>query len=169
MESYKYTKSVDAEVVNEAINLRTSLRSIYLGCHVHLNADGSAPEDNICLDFSRALTSSEQDEITVIINAYGPEYDLVVRKKIEKGTMTWAKAKGSEFLDQFSANNMYRQKDAATIKRLIEADKDLITSLKIGSLQTSLGYLMAKTPNADITQEEIDEFVLRMKIILGIP
>ena len=168
IEKYYYTKNVDAEILEEAINLRTSVRSEFVGCHVTKNGDGSVPTDNIELEFNRALTSSEQDEITAIINSYGPAYDLVVRKGLEKNTMNWAMEEGHKILRQFAANNIYRGKSAAQVKALITDYPAMINSLVTGSLQTALAEFASTTPDANISQDEIDEFVLRLQITLGL-
>lgn len=168
MESYKYTKVLDNEVLTEAIQLRTTLRNEFIGCHYAVATDGTAPIDNICLDFSRALTSSEQDEITNIVNAMGPTYDLVIRKSIEQNTMKWATEKGAEVLRQFAANNLYRGKTAEQVEALVTDYPDIIHSLLTGSLQTAYITFSNMVPDVNISQEEIDEFKLRLAVILGI-
>jgi hypothetical protein len=168
MEQYCYTKDLDIEVLDEAIKLRTSLRSVYIGSHIKINGDGSMPDDNVCIYFSRALISTEQDEITNLVNAIGPSYDLIIRKNIEKNTMVWAMSKGQEVLSQFAANNIYRQKTPAQITALVNNYASITTSLLTGSLTTAYQLFLQQQPDGNISQEEIDEFVLRLEIILGL-
>lgn len=167
-EKYYYTKDINAGVLNEAINLRTTLRREFIKCQVCSESDGSIQDDNIEIEFSRALTSSEQDEITNLINAIGPTYDLVIRKNIETNTMAWAEQKGQMILRQFAANNIYKQKTDDQVEALVTQYPDLIHSLITGSLKTSLKVFMTMVPDNNISREELDEFVLRLQIILGL-
>lgn len=168
MEKYFYTKNIDPEVLDEAIKLRTSLRSVYLSCFVNENEDGSVEDDNIEVRFTRALTSYEQDEITNLVNLVGPTYDLMIRKSIERNTMAWAMEKGKVVLAQFAANNLARGKSAQQVEALVTDYPDIIHSLLTGSLQTSYIIFSNMTADANISQEEIDEFKLRLAIILGV-
>ena len=169
MESYFYTKALNSEVLSEAINIRTSLRSVYDGCSYTTNSDGSVDTDNVELKFSRALISSEIDEITNVINAIGPAYDLVIRKHIENHTMNWALNQGQTLLAQFGANNLYAQKTPVQVEALATQYPELIHSLITGSLTVAYGIFITMQPDANFTQNEIDEFIIRMKIILDIP
>lgn len=171
MEKYFYTKEgIDSEVVGEAIRLRTTLKDVFIGGFTSdkRDAQGDIFDDNIELQFTRALVSSEQDEITGIINMIGPSYDLMIRKNIELNTMSWAIKKGSEILAQFGANNLYRGKTEEQIEALVTQYPELIHSLVTGSLQTTYGIFLAMVPDANISQEEIDEFRIRLQIILGL-
>ena len=167
-EKYYYTKNIDAEVLMEAIQLRTSLRSVFVGCHVTVNGDGTVDDDNIEIEFTRALTSPEQDEITNVVNAIGPTYDLMVRKGIQRNTMTWARRKGVELMDIFTSSNVYAQKSATQIRALVADYPVLMNSLMTGSLTTAYGEFLVMQPDANISQAEIDEFKLRLEIILGL-
>jgi hypothetical protein len=171
MEKYFYTKEgIDSEVLNEAIRLRTSLRVEFIGglTSDKRDANGAIKDDNIELHFTRALISSEQDEITSLVNMIGPSYDLMIRKNLEKNTMAWAIKSGQEIIAQLGANNLYRGKDASQIKALAIDYPDLVHSLITGSLQTTYGIFSVMAPSANISQEEIDEFKLRLEIILGL-
>lgn len=171
MEKYYYTKdNLNGEVVSEAIRLRTSLRHEFIGCMISNKHDENDVilDDNVELQFSRALVSSEQDEITAIINIVGPSYDLVIRKNIEQNTMQWALKTGQEIMAQFGANNLYRGKSAEQVEALVTQYPDLIHSLVTGSLQTAYGVFLAMQPDANINQEELDEFRLRLAITLGL-
>ena len=170
MQKYFYTKSVDSEVLNEAICLRTSLRKVIVGVLVsdELKPDGTPIDNNIELQFTRALTSAEQDEITNIINAVGPTYDLMIRKNIENDTMAWAMKQGQTILAQFGANNLFRGKTNVQVDALVTQYPDLIHSLVTGSLSATYRIFSAMTPDANISQEEIDEFKLRLAIVLGL-
>lgn len=167
-EKYYYTKNIDPEVLNEAINIRTSLRLEFIGCRVNIKSDGSIDDDNVELEFSRALVSSEQDEISNLVNEIGPSYDLAIRKNIEKNTMVWAMETGKTILSQFSANNVYRQKSNDQIDALVENYSHLINSLITGSLTKAYREFNQMVPDENISQEEIDEFIKRMQIALGI-
>lgn len=167
MESYSYTKWVETDILREAINLRTTIRKVVTSIRV----DGMPsifPDDNITIETSRALLSEEQDEITNIINAIGPSYDLVIRKNLEKNTMVWSIKTGQEILAQFGANNLYAGKTAEQVHQLATAYPELIHSLITGSLQTTYGIFLSMQPDANFTQAEIDEFTLRLAIILGL-
>lgn len=169
MERYFYTKDhIDSEVLNEAIRLRTTLRNIFIGSLTSekLDLNGAVFDDNIELQFTRALTSSEHDEVTNLINIIGPSYDLMIRKNIENATMSWAIKTGQEILAQFGANNLYRGKTAEQIEALVTGYPDLIHSLITGSLQTTYTVFTQMTPDANISQEEIDEFKARLEVIL---
>ena len=161
---------VDPEVLTEAINLRTTLRAEFLECYISDKRDmaGNILDDNIEMVFSRALTSVEHDEITNIINSIGPSYDLMIRKNIEKNTMSWAIKTGNEILAQFGANNLYRGKTPVQVEALVTSYPDLIHSLITGSLQATYAIFLAMPADANISQEEIDEFTLRLKIALGL-
>jgi len=167
MESYSYTKWVDTEVLREAINLRTTLRKIVTSIRVDGSPD-NYPEDNIIIETSRALLSAEQDEITNIVNAINESYDLVIRKNLEKNTMSWAIKTGQEILAQFGANNLYSGKTAEQVHQLATAYPELIHSLITGSLQTTYGIFLSMQPDENFTQDEISEFTLRLAIILGL-
>lgn len=172
MEKYFYTKSgVNSEVLTEAICLRTSLRKVFIGVSISEKISTETNnifDDNIEIQFSRALTSIEQDEITNLINMIGPMYDLMIRKNIELNTMNWALKTGQELMAQFGANNLYRQKTPQQIVELITNYSELINSLLTGSLQTAYGVFSTMHPDANISQEEIDEFKLRLEIVLGV-
>lgn len=167
-EVYEYTKVLDPEVLAEAIKLRTTIRSVFVGVNYSVNADGSAPTDNVQISFSRALNSSEQDEITAIINAIGPTYDLMIRKGIEQNTMHWAMEQGRILLAQFASNNLYRGKTQTQINELITNYPVLVNSLLTGSLTTAYITFSNMSPDSNISQEEIDEFTLRIAIVIGL-
>ena len=171
MEKYFYTKEgIDLEVLNEAIRLRTSLRQVFIGGYTSDKRDeyDRIFDDNIELQFTRALVSTEIDEITNLINIIGPSYDLVIRKGIEKNTMAWAIKTGAEILAQFGANNLYRQKTQDQVEALVTGYPELIHSLVTGSLTITYKVFTSMVPTANISQEEIDEFKLRLEIILGL-
>lgn len=167
-EKYYYTKNLDAEVLMEAIQLRTSLRSVFVGCHVLVNGDGSVSDDNIEIEFSRALISTELDEVTNIVNLIDSSYDLMIRKTIQRDTMTWARRKGVELMDIFSSNNVFANKTPTQVRALVANYPVLLNSLMTGSLQTAYGEFLTMVPDENIAQSEIDEFKLRLEIILGI-
>ncbi len=172
MEKIFYTKSgINVEVLTEAIQLRTTIRKELIGVLISekINPDtGLVCDDNIEIQFTRALVSSELDEITNLINMVGPMYDLMIRKNIELNTMSWAIKTGQTLMAQFGANNLYAQKTTAQVTALATQYPELIHSFITGSLQTAYGIFLAMTPDANITQEEIDEFKLRLEIILGL-
>lgn len=171
MEKYFFTKeNVDSEILTEAIQLRTTLRTVFLGCLISEERSelDVILDDNIEVQFSRALISTELDEITNIINIIGPSYDLVIRKSIELNTMSWAIKTGQQLMAQLGANNLYAGKTAEQVHALATAYPELIHSMITGSLATTYGIFLAMVPDANITQEEIDEFTLRLKVILGI-
>lgn len=161
-EKYFYTKELDSNVLEEAVKLRTTLRGIFEG--VLYSATG---DDNIELQFSRALTSSEQDELTLLVNEMSDTYDLVVRKKLELVTMAWAEKNGHDILRQFGANNIYRQKTSEQIYALSTQYPDILHTLLTGSLTTAYAVFDSMEPDDNISQEEIDEFKLRLQIVLG--
>lgn len=169
MQTYTYTKDIPSDVLTEAISLRTSLRSVFVKCSTSKFADGTIPDDNIVLSFSRVLLSEEQDEIANLINIINPSYDLWARKNIENNTMRWAMSIGQSILAQFSSNNLYAQKTEEQIDALVENYPHLIHSLMTGSLKKAYKEFMTMQPDENITEIELNEFRLRMKIILGIP
>lgn len=168
IQKYYHTKVLDSEVLEEAIRLRTTLHKDFVGCKVELNHDGTAPQNNVELSFSKVLTSAEWDSVAVILNEIGPSYDLQIRKGIENGTMTWAMAEGMKLMAQLSANNVYRGKTAEQIERILVKTEPIIRSLVTGSLKTTYAQFSAMAPDGDISQEEIDEFKKRLEIILGL-
>lgn len=167
MEKYYFTKWIDGEVLQEAIVLRTSLSELFCGIRI-LGTPENIPDDNIEICTTRALYSHEQDEITNIINVIDENYDLWVRKKIEKQTMSWAIKEGQEVIAQIGANNIYRGKDENQTDRLVENYPNLLNALGTGSLKKAYREFLAITPNDDFTQEELDEFVKRMEYLLRI-
>lgn len=172
MQKYYYTKTgINSEVLTEAICLRTSLRKSLTGVFISekINPDtGLVFDNNVEIQFNKALTSAEQDEITNLINIVGPSYDLMIRKNIELNTMSWAMKEGKSILAQFGANNLYMQKTDAQIDALIANNSVLISSLLTGSLTKAYREFLAMAPDANISQSEIDEFKLRMQIALGL-
>lgn len=171
MEKYFYTKEgIDSEVLCEAIRLRTSLRADFIGAisSDRKNEDGTVVDDNVELHFSRVLLSAEQDEIASLVNILDASYDLMIRKSIEENTMAWAMKSGAEILGQFSANNVYRGKTQPQTEALINDYPNLILSLLTGSLITAYGVFASMQASDNISQEEIDEFTLRLQIVLGI-
>jgi len=171
MEKYFYTKEgIDSEVLSEAIRLRTTLRSVFIGSLISEKKDinGVVLDDNIEIQFTRALISSEQDEVTALINMVGPMYDLMIRKGIENNTMAWAMKTGLNLMAQFGANNLYAGKTSTQITALATQYPDLIHSMLTGSLTVTYAIFSGMVPDANITQPEIDEFKLRLEIILGL-
>jgi len=168
MEEYFYTKNLDSDLLKEAIQLRTTLRTVLQGVSVSINQDGTVNPDNISVKFTRALLSTEQDEITAIINLMGSgTYDLEVRKSIEENVMNRVMAQGHMLLAKFAANNIYAGKNQTQVEALATQYPELIHSLITGSLTVTYGIFLAMVPDANITQGEIDEFRLRLEIILG--
>lgn len=173
---YYYTKKLKDSVLIEAIQLRTSIRKEFLNCNYFLDSNGEVPQNNIALSFSRALTSLEQDELTVIINAMGNyseqapygTYDLEIRKHIEETTMTWAEMKGKEIMRQFASHNIFRGKTDDQVDALSTQYPDILHTLSTGSLKAAYRVFSSMTPDANISQEEIDEFKLRIMITLGL-
>lgn len=171
MEKYFYTKSgIDNEVLKESILLRTTLRTIFIDLMISekLDDNGALVDDNIEMQFSRALTSLEQDEITNLVNMVGPTYDLMIRKNIELNTMSWAQKEGMKLMSILGANNLYRQKTFSQVEALTTQYPELIHSMLTGSLTITKSIFDNMTPDANISQEEIDEFKLRVNIILGV-
>lgn len=175
MEIYNYTKKIDPEVLLEAIQLRTSLRPKLLGVNISQNPDGSVPDDNITIEMTEALLSAEIDELTIVINAIDASYDLMVRKKIERDVIKWATAMGNMVLNQFASNNLYRGKTDEEIDSIIEDNSVLIHSLNTGSLTKAYREFLALETRivggevvVGITLPEVQEFKLRMQIILGL-
>jgi len=172
MEKIFYTKSdIDSEVLTEAICLRTTLRKVFIGCLISDKLDpntGLVFDDNIEIQFTRALISTELDEITNLINMVGPMYDLMIRKNIENNTMAWAIKTGQTIMAQFGANNLYQGKTQDQVTALSTQYPDLIHSLVTGSLTVTYSIFATMVPDANITQPEIDEFKLRLEIVLGL-
>lgn len=172
MQKYYYTKSgINSEVLTEAICLRTTLRGVFGSVSISekINKDtGTIYDNNIEIGFTRALTSAEQDEITNLVNMVGPTYDLMIRKNIELNVSSWAMKEGQSLLAQFGANNLYLQKTDAQIDALIENNGVLLNSLVTGSLKKAYREFLKMVPDANISQQEIDEFKLRLEIVLGI-
>ena len=158
---YEYTKeNVDGEVLNEMILFNSNLRAKSIGISI-------AGTDIECC-FNAALEPSEHDELNVIIDQYGPSHELVVRKGIETNTMVKCMKFGESFLAKFTANNIYREKSSAQISSLLSTYPDLIHCCITGSLQ-SLYYIISNmVASENISQDEIDEFKLRLEIFLGI-
>lgn len=167
-EKLVYDKVVDPEVLAEAIDLRTSLRGTYVGIKTRYPSASDENQDTFVeIRFNRSLTSAEKDEITNIINALGPTYDLQIRKKIERETATWAMIQGHTVLRQFVANNLFRQKTHEQIRSLLDEKCLLITSLMTGSLTIAYTEVLSLVPDEKFSQNEIDEFKLRLEILLG--
>lgn len=167
MERYCYTKPMDSTALQEAINLRTTLRKVVESIQVSGDFFSEMEEDNIEIVTNRALTSAEQDEITNLVNEIDETYDLYVRAKIERSTMSWAMTVGKEMLCKFSSNNLYRGKSNDQTDALVENYPHLIHALLTGSLTKAYREFVSMVPDENISQEEIDEFALRLLIILG--
>lgn len=167
MEKYYYTKPMDSNTFQEAVNLRTTLRKVIEGIQVSGDFFSETEDDNIEIVANRALTSAEQDEITNLVNTIDQTYDLYLRAKIEKSTMSWAMTIGKEMLCKFSSNNLYRGKSDAQVDALVENYPHLIHALLTGSLTKAYREFISMVPDENISQEEIDEFALRLLIILG--
>lgn len=168
METYTYTKKLSPDVLTEAIKLRTSLRKVFTSIEYREEADGTVEDKNVSLMFNRALTSSEQDEITQVVNDMSDTYDLVVRKGLERDVMTWAETQGNMLIRQFGANNIYQQKTDEQIDALATNYKDVLSALSTGSLKSAYRQMLAMQPDSNISQAEIDEFTIRIMEVLGL-
>lgn len=169
MEKYYYTKAMSGDILQEALSLRTTLRKVITGVNVSGDfSDAEVDDDNIEITTSRVLTSSELDEIANLINTIDVNYDLVVRRGIETGTMTWAMNVGREMLCKFSSNNLYRGKTESQTDALVENYPHLIHALITGSLTKAYREFASMVPDDNISQDEINEFKLRLAIILGL-
>ncbi len=168
-EKIVYHEIIDPEVLTEAIALRIPFSDVCTGIKTRYPKPSDENQDTYTeIHLSRTLTSEEHDQITAIINALGPSYDLQIRKGIEKNVMVWAMEQGHLLLRQFAANNIYRQKTPEQLTRLLDEKCLLITSLMTGSLTIAYSELSATIADEDFSQEEIDEFKLRLEIALGI-
>jgi len=168
MEKYYYTKSVIADVLQDMISLDNVLRPLVKNVSVTTNSDGSIPDDNIEISTDIVLDSAQLDALAVVINAYSPAHALVVRYGIETNVMTPAMQYGYNFLSKLSANNIYLGKTAAQINALLADYPELIHAALTGSLISLYTVISTMTADANISQDEIDEFKLRLEIYLGI-
>jgi len=168
MEKYYYTKSVIADVLQDMVNLNNILRPLVKNVSVTTNSDGSIPDDNIEISTDIVLESTQLDELAALINAYGPANALVVRYGIETNVMTPAMQYGYNFLSKLSANNIYLGKTAEQINALLANYPDLIHAALTGSLISLYSVISTMEADANISQDEIDEFKLRLEIYLGL-
>ncbi len=168
MEKYYYTKEVVGTILQEIIDLNNILRPLIKNVSVTNNADGSIPDDNIEISTDIVLDSTQLDELASIINAYSASHALVIRYGIETNIMTPAMMYGYTFLSKLSANNIYLGKTAEQINALLATYPSLIHAALTGSLNSLYAIISAMTPDANISQDEIDEFQLRLEIYLGL-
>ena len=124
-------------------------------------------EDNLLLHFDKALLSEEKDEIANIVNSLNDDYDLVKRDRIKKGIIKDKMAFGHDFMAMFAANNEYRNKTAQQIGGMLAKYPALITCCLTGSIESLYGLVLTMKEDEFVTQEEIDEFKLRLEIYLG--
>lgn len=157
---YEYNKSVIADVLDDMIKFNSLLRPKYIGVLSNATA--------IICRFSEALTPDEHDTLNVIVDSYSDTHELVVRKGIEENVMTPAMIYGNNFLAKFSANNLYRNKTPIQIGTLLATYPDLIHAAITGSLTALYGTMLTMVADANISQEEIDEFKLRLELHLGL-
>jgi len=158
---YEYTKALDGSILDDMIKLNVELRPKYSRTTVVV-------DDVVCI-FNEALTAEEHDTLNVVIDQYSDTHPLVVRRDIELNHMVPAMSFGMNFLAKFSANNIYLGKTGIQVAALLEAYPDLIHAAITGSREALYYTVATMVPSADISQEEIDEFTLRLKIELGIP
>jgi len=168
MEKYYYTKSVIADVLQDMISLDNILRPLVKNVSVTTNSDGSIPDDNVEISTDIVLDSAQLDALAAVINAYGPAHALVVRYGIETNVMTPAMQYGYNFLSKLSANNIYLGKTAEQINALLSNYPELIHAALTGSLISLYTVISGMVADANISQDEIDEFKLRLEIYLGL-
>lgn len=166
--TYKYTKEVIADVLHEMISFNSTLRPKFEGLMVKVNGDGTVPDDNVEVVMTEVLLSAEEDELTAIVNSYGPANQFVVRYGIEQNVMTPAVKFGNDFLMKFASNNIYLGKTPVQIGTLLNTYPDLIHASITGSLTALYATISSMVADENISQEEIDEFKLRLEIYLGI-
>ena len=157
---YTYTKEVNPDVLREIIDLDNRLRAIMEGMYTH--------GDAITIVTIVALTPDQHDILNVLVDSYNDTHPLVVRKNIEVNVMTPAMKYGMSFLAKFSSNNIYLNKTAEQVGALLTMYPDVIHAALTGSLQALYYTTSTMVADDNISQEEIDEFKLRLEIQLGI-
>ena len=174
MERYYYTKDVKQAPFVDLLRIRLS-KDLWRKIRI---ATRSTAEDNVCIESDIVLTSDELDEIAVAINEYSNAHPFVMRHQVELETMNPNATFGQVLIDKISSNNIVRNRhmtlvdDNGTPKSLsqimIERNQLLIISLLIGSLDIAYQMTLSFTPDETITQEEIDEYLKRLELQMGI-
>lgn len=167
MHEYNFTLGAEASILKDIIMLNDTLRPLVSNISVSTNMDGSVDDDNVSIETTAVLLSAEEDELNTAINGYSAN-PLVVRYQIEHNTMNPAMTYGMNFLAKFSANNLYLGKTALQINTLLDTYPELIHAAITGSLVALYQTMCTMVADANISQEEIDEFKKRLEIYLGI-
>jgi hypothetical protein len=161
--------STEEEALIEALQLRTEISELVIGIFKtgkHSMGTLEEVQDNLRISCSRALLSEELDQLKSVVNSLDENYDLVIRKKIQKETMSKSRSFGLSFLDMFSANNVYRGKTPEQIGAILQTYPGLINCCLTGSIKALYFTVSTMENNENISIEEIEEFKKRLEIHL---
>jgi hypothetical protein len=170
MEKITFTTQINYSILNDAIRLRTSLSDVIEKVEYSFNSykyEQQELVDNLGIHCNRALLSSERDEIVNLVNSINDDYDLVIRDKIKKTISNQKIEFGKDFLSVFAASNTYLNKSAEQISNLLGQYPNLIMCCLTGSIETLLALVHTITPDDNISQSELDEFIKRIEIFLA--
>ena len=182
--SYTYTKDVvSPEALRDLVMIRVS-KELWRkindgggGIIISPNKTGEQPSSGNVVIFSvTALTSDEQDEITLAINEFNNSHEFAIRSSIEIDVLNDTASFGQTLMEKIAANNVYQGKhlelsgDGSRTKTrvLIEDNVPLIISLLSGSLGEAYYYASSYAADEIMSQAEIDEYKKRLELKLGL-
>ena len=161
---YEFSKELKAyhqETLYEELKFRSELSEFIEGISV-----SNANEKKLTIITNKDFSLEEIERLKLLIDSISDSHELVIRKKLQVEVVSDAMSSGMQFLEAFSANNVYRQKTAEQINNLLNDYPMLITCCATGSLVTLRQLLDTMQPDENISQEEIEEFTKRLDFML---
>lgn len=164
MATYAYTKTVNGEIFGAIIQLNETLYPLVSYVHV---GPMEGVDGDLHIITNTVLSSSEEDELIAIVNNYDSS-PLIQRKYIKDNYATPAMGFGADFIAEFGANNVALGKTEAQIDSLIADNPTLISAALSGSIKSLHRIISDLVADANISQDEIDEFKRRLEVYLGL-
>jgi hypothetical protein len=167
VQKHYFTKNVVDAVLADMVMLNDTLRPVVLGITVNRNMDGTTPENNVVVECSRGLFSEEYDKLVAIVNNYDT-HRFVRRYAIKQAYVNPSMSFGMDFLADYSANNVEREKTQEQIFAMMSAYPLVPILCMTGAMESLYGLMLTMEAGPFITQEEINEFQKRLAIYLGV-
>ena len=153
MSKHNFTRAIHHKTVNRAIQADALFKANCKCVATKLNSGGGF--NNITIEFNTPLTGSEgQSLATLVAGLPIDEADLVIDINMEKITKF-----SEKLIRNYGKKNLKRGYTTAQVRQLVADLKPISDLLQGKALPTALEDLMAFTATAEITQEDIDEFI----------
>jgi hypothetical protein len=165
MHTYSFTKKIKYGVLVDAINLKTTLGSLFVS-YGYKESKEEDLSDNLTIVFNRVLLSHEEDEINDLINNLNDNHELVVRHGIRMNEVKNKMSFGKSFIDIFAANNVYRNKSSEQVAVMLQSYPSLIMCCLTGSIEALYSIVSNMLPDPNITEEELEDFKKIIEIFL---